>query len=48
MQQRQRRIDSMLNAWWAKSPSAKWVGDEKPEEQTAPAQWASTGGPTRC
>ena len=31
----------LKRAWWAKSPSAKWVGNEKPEEQDgSKAAWA--------
>ena len=31
----------LKRAWWAKSPSAKWVGNEKPEEQDGSrAAWA--------
>ena len=31
----------LKRAWWAKSPSAKWVGNEKPEEKDGSrAQWA--------
>ena len=31
----------LKRAWWAKSPSAKWVGQEKPEEQDgSKAAWA--------
>ena len=31
----------LKRAWWAKSPSAKWVGTEKPEEQDgSKAAWA--------
>ena len=31
----------LKRAWWTKSPSAKWVGTEKPEEQDgSSAAWA--------